>query len=558
MSTGENRMSTQAVLTASRPAPLMAAPSAEVVIARRAFKQVWVTATVWALVFGATVATTALTYASTFPDQASRDQLAASTAGDAGLAILLGPISAIDTVGGYTVYKCYVFLTTIAAIWGLLMATRLLRGEEDTGRWQLTLSGGTRASRATLATGAALGAAVAVLLAGTTTITALVGRDSKIGFGLGESVLYGFSLAVPAATFVAIGMVTSQIGRSRRVATGLGMAIFGVAFVTRMIADSGRSTKWLLWLTPFGWTERMRPLTDNNWSPLVVAIIVIAILVAVAVHLSSRRDTGDGVLASRDVAPPREFGLGSLFGFAARRETAVLIAWCVGAALASFAFGIVAKIATGSIPSSVGDMLANFDVQGTFLRQFFGVAFLLVATVVALLPASQIGSVAEEETSGRLVQVLSRGAPRTALLSSRLALAAAAVVVTALIAGISAWLGAMTQGVNPGFATMAGAGLNVAPIALVVLGFGALVFAIEPRAATYAVYAIVIASLVIDLFATLVSGLEWLDHVSLFHYMALAPAQSVDALTVVLTLAAAALLTAAALALFARRDVSTG
>ena len=60
-------------------------------------------------------------------------------------------------------------------------------------------------------------------------------------------------------------------------------------------------------------------------------------------------------------------------------------------------------------------------------------------------------------------------------------------------------------------------------------------------------YAIVIASLVIDLFATLVSGLEWLDHVSLFHYMALAPAQTVDAVTVVLTLAvAAALLTAAA------------
>jgi ABC-2 type transport system permease protein len=220
--------------------------------------------------------------------------------------------------------------------------------------------------------------------------------------------------------------------------------------------------------------------------------------------------------------------------------------------------GIVAKIATGAIPSSVGDMLHNFDVEGSFLRQFFGVAFLLVATLVALLPASQIGAVAEEETSGRLVQVLSRGAPRSALLSSRIVLAAIAVVVAALVAGFGAWLGAMTQGVDPGFATMLGAGLNVAPTALVVLAFGAFVFAIAPRAATYAVYAIVIASLVIDLFATLVSGLEWLDYVSLFHYMALAPAQPVDAVTVVITLVVAAVLAVAAVALFTHRDVSTG
>ena len=66
--------------------------------------------------------------------------------------MLLGPVSAIDTVGGYTVYKGFVFLTTIGAIWALLAATRLLRGEEDAGRWQLVLAGSTRAARATAAT----------------------------------------------------------------------------------------------------------------------------------------------------------------------------------------------------------------------------------------------------------------------------------------------------------------------------------------------------------------------------------------------------------------------
>ena len=145
--------------------------SADVAVARRAFRQIWIGATVWALVFGGTIAASALSYVNSFPDAASRRQLLRTTGGDTGLSILLGPISAIDTVGGYTVYKAFVFLTTIGAIWGLLTTTRLLRGEEDTGRWHLVLAGGTRPGRATLATIIALGAAVGIVFAGTTLIT---------------------------------------------------------------------------------------------------------------------------------------------------------------------------------------------------------------------------------------------------------------------------------------------------------------------------------------------------------------------------------------------------
>ena len=87
---------------------------------------------------------------------------------------------------------------------------------------------------------------------------------------------------IAPAVFVGVGALTSQLGRSRRVATGLGMLVFGVAFVVRMIADSGPSTRWLLWLTPFGWTERMRPFTDNDWRPLVLAgaSVVVALVTA--------------------------------------------------------------------------------------------------------------------------------------------------------------------------------------------------------------------------------------------------------------------------------------
>jgi hypothetical protein len=71
-------------------------------IATSAFKRVWIGATVCAVAFGATAASSALSYVSSFPTEASRQQILATTGRDAGLSVLLGPVSSIGTVGGYT------------------------------------------------------------------------------------------------------------------------------------------------------------------------------------------------------------------------------------------------------------------------------------------------------------------------------------------------------------------------------------------------------------------------------------------------------------------------
>ena len=531
--------------------------SADTAVARRAFKQIRVSATVCAVAFGATVASSAVTYVSSFPTEESRRLIAATTGRDAGLAVLLGPVSSIGTVGGYTFYKVFLFLTTIGAIWALLAATRLLRGEEDAGRWQLLLAGGTRPTRATAATLTALGVAVGVIYAGTTLLTLAAARNKDVGFRTGDTLLFGLAICLVPAVFAAIGAVTSQLSRTRRAATSLGMVAFGVTYVVRMLADAGPSTRWLLWTTPFGWSERIHPFTQKNAWPLVPAAVAVLGLSALAVGLAARRDTGDGVLASRDVARPRLFGLGSPFGMTARRELPVLSAWCVGALGTGVMFGVIAKVTESSIPKSMSNTLDKFGVRGSFVTQYFGVVFLLVATIVALLPAGQVGAAADEETSGRLVHLLTRTTRRANWFVGRLALSAAAALVCGILAAVGAWLGARSQGVDYSFATMLGAGLNVVPIALVALGGGAFVLAIRPRAAATAVYSIIIWSLIIDLTASLVSGLGWLEHVSLFHYMPLAPAEPIDLVALVVTTVVAVVLGAAATVLFCRRDLQT-
>jgi hypothetical protein len=44
-------------------------------------------------------------------------------------------------VAGYTVWKSFMFLIVVGSAWGLLTGTKLLRGEEDAGRWELLLAG---------------------------------------------------------------------------------------------------------------------------------------------------------------------------------------------------------------------------------------------------------------------------------------------------------------------------------------------------------------------------------------------------------------------------------
>ena len=156
-----------------------------------------------------------------------------------------------------------------------------------------------------------------------------------------------------------------------------------------------------------------------------------------------------------------------------------------------------------------------------------------------------------------MVNLLAQPTRRAALFAGRIGIGASAVVLAGVLAGATTWLGAKSQGVDPGFGTMLRAGANVIPTALLVLGIGAVVCAVAPRAATAAVYGAVAFSFVIDLVSSLVDQTRWMERLSLFHYMALAPAQSTDTTTVAVTVTLAVVLVASATFVFTRRNVQT-
>ncbi len=530
-------------------------------IAHRSFQQLRISAAAIAAAFGAVAASAALTYVDSFPTEASRRALASSLSGDSSFSVLFGQVNAIDTVGGYTTYKCYVFLTTIGAIWAALAVTRLLRGDEDTGRWQLVLAGRTNPARATMATIAAVAAAIGVVFVGTTAFTMIAGTRPGVGFSMVDSAMFGLSIVVAPVIFAAVAALCSQLAQTRRLATGLSVGTFAIAFVIRMIGDANPSSHWALWATPLGWVELMQPLTTNDPWPLVPAAALTATVCVAAVVLASRRDAGAGagVLATNETTAVRPFGLRSPLGLATRLNAPVLGGWAAGIAAMSFIFGIVAKSAASALAESpsTGTTLTNLGATGSGATQYLAVVFLLVGAVLALVPASQIGSARDEEASGRLVHILSGRPTRTTWLAGRLALTAAAILAVGFVAGAATWAGAKSQGLHVDLGTTLAAGLNVVPTAWLALAIGAIALAFLPRLAPTVIYTVVGSSLIIDLLGSLVTSLSWLTHLSLFHYVALAPADNPSRAALAAYTLTAAVLALIAVVAFEHRDLAT-
>src|SRR5690349_19231734 len=81
-----------------------------------------------------------LQYAFTFDDPRATGPLQ-MLAENPAIRVLFGVPRALDTAGGLTVWRIGTFTAAAAAVWGLLTATAVTRGEEDDGRISLLLTG---------------------------------------------------------------------------------------------------------------------------------------------------------------------------------------------------------------------------------------------------------------------------------------------------------------------------------------------------------------------------------------------------------------------------------
>jgi ABC-2 type transport system permease protein len=478
----------------------------------------------WGLIFGVAIASSEISYVKIYTNAGQRDALAATYGSNKAMSALFGPAPLLQTVGGFTAFKISMTLMVLGAVWGLLTSTRLLRGEEDSARWDLLLAGLTTRRRAAAQALAGLAIGAVTLWLTTAIITVLSGRSPTIRVSAESSLFFALAMVATAAMFLVVGAVTSQLAATRRQAAGIGAALLGVSYALRLVADAGAGFHWLVWASPLGWVEERQPLTSPQPLAFLPIVGFSAVLALGAVFLAGRRDAGKSIVADRVHARAHLRLLSGPTGLAIRMQRASVIGWWVSISMSALLFGLVARSAGATLSGSTGAVLSKLGAKGTGAAAVLGACFLILAVLVAFLAAGQVVAARAEESDGKLDQLLSRPVSRPSWLGGRLLVALGFLLVSGVAAAVFTWLGTTSQHAGVTLSTLLGAGINLVPPAVVVAGFGVLAFGIRPRLTSIAVYGLLGWSLLIVIVGGIGAINHWVLDTSVFHHMASAPA----------------------------------
>jgi ABC-2 type transport system permease protein len=495
-----------------------------VATARRAVRS----AALWGLVFGGYVAYAALQFSATYPTAASRAKAAAELGGNPGLVALFGQGQRLGTVAGFTSWRVMGVLTLLGGVWGILTATRLTRGEEDAGRWELFLTGQTTRQRATAQAIAGLAAGLVTLWAITAVITVAAGSAPRVHFPVTGSLFLATSVTAGAAQFLAVGTLAGQLISSRRQANAIAAAVLGACFLIRVVADSASSVRWLRWASPLGWAEQLRPLTSPHALPLLPIAGLVVVLAAASIALAGRRDLGGATITTRDSATAHTRLLNGPTGLAMRLSRPAVIGWCAGLAVTGLAGGLVAKSAAAAISGSTAIKQVIGRLGGhPGSAAYLGIIFLVATALVCVTAAGQIAATRDEEAEGHADHLVARPAGRLHWLAGRVLAGVAIIIAASLAAGLAGWVGEAADHTGLSFGQLLKAGVNIAPPALFVLGVGILTYGWWPRFATTAVYGLVAWSFMIELIAAVITN-RWLADTSVLHHINPVPAAGPD------------------------------
>ncbi len=107
-----------------------------------------------------------------------------------------------------------------------------------------------------------------------------------------------------------------------------------------------------------------------------------------------------------------------------------------------------------------------------------------------------------------------------------------------------------------GFTPVVGAGLNIVPPAICILGIGALTLGVWPRATSVVVYGVLSWSLLVEIVGGIGALNHWAFDTSVFHQMASAPAVSPNWTTAGVMVATGVISAAVGAVAFRHRDLA--
>ncbi len=488
-----------------------------------------------------------------YPTAADR-QVRAVLVSNPAAVMLTGPGYGLSdyTLGAMIANEFALSLVVASAIMSILAVVRHTRAEEETGRAELVRAGATGAYAPLVAAG--IVAVLANLGVGVVEFGALLGG----GLAAGDSMALVLGMAGVSLVFAGFAAVAAQVAASARAATGIGLALLGLAFAVRAVGDvRERGGSLLSWFSPIAWMHQLRPYVDLRWWPLLLCLALTVLTGAAALVLVGRRDVGAGLVAPRPGRREAPATLSGPLGLAWRQQRGSILAWSIALAAMFAASGSLVQTVADSMSEMPPAVVAMLGLGGEDLVVgFLAVMGTLAALAVgAFAVASMLRSHAEDQ-AGRSEPVLAGAVSRARWLACAVLLAAAAAAGLLLVSGLALGLGAaaVSDGGNWMGRSLA-ATLVYVPAVLVLIGLTAALYGLRGGAAAYS-WLVVAYTVVVGLFGGLLRLPDWAANLSPFQFTPQLPVQEFSAGPLLLLLGLASVLMLIGTVSFRRRDLS--
>ena len=486
-----------------------------------------------------------------YPTDAAVEVAAKGFGSNPAFLAMFGPVFA-PTIGSLTAWRLTIVHPIIGAI-SLLTVIRHTRVEEESGRRDLI-------GAAVVGRHAPLAAAVLVVVLAdvATGVVATVGLAAQ-GVPVAGSLAMGMSFAAAGIVFAGIGALAAQLTANAGSARAIGLAALGFFYVIRAAGDAGDIAP-LVWASPLGWAQRLRPFAGEQWWLLIPLLALAVGTAGAAVALSARRDVGGGVIEPRPGPAAASPLLSTPLGLAWRIHRGILLGW--GAAFA------VLGLVYGSVAEGVGDLLLDnpelreiFERMGGVEGQIIDLYLAGVMGVLGLVAAAYALQATlrprVEEEMQRAEPVLATAVGRSRWLASHLLFAFGGPVVVLGAAGLMIGIAYGIASGDPGgeIGRDLVAALAHVPAVWVIVAIGVAIFGLAPHASS-SVWGVYGAVVFVSLLGVILDLGQWFLDLSPFTHVPGLPAVGFEVVPLLALTVVAVALAAAGVVGFRSRDLT--
>jgi ABC-2 type transport system permease protein len=496
---------------------------------------------VLALVCYASAAATASLYATAADRVAAAESINASSA----LVALYGPILDVHSLGEIAMTKATVTYGVFVMALCVVLVRRHTRVEEESGRAELVGALGISPS-APLASGVLLGAVASLLVALTAALADIAG-----GLPVTGSLWFAGSWLGLGLVGTGIGAVAAQLSASARTCGAVAAGAIGALFLVRALGDT--TVSWLSWLSPLGWSTRLRAWSDPRGGVLLLDLGLAALLVGAALVLRARRDLGSGLLAERPGPATGSPRLADALSLNLRVHTTSLAVWTLACAvLGALMAAIVPSVESILDSAGAREMVHRLGGVGALQQSLVAALVSVCAVVISCFAVTVVGHGGAEEHDGRTEEVLATATGRS---TTFLAVGLVALGGTAwllLVTGLAMALGAIGTSVSFG-GTLAAALVQIPAVWLV----GALALLGLSLGSRWAIagWVVLVAFFVVGPVAELLRLPGWVAGLSPYSHVPRVPAESLSVTPELVVSALAAACVATAWWRYRERDI---